>query len=398
MKILSLIPLFLCLYLVGCGNEYPVANMPDEPLAQPLEIVIEPKKVAMTNTWAAGVKDDGTLWTWGTDGLLRKTENGTDPTPTQVEGVNDAVAVSGGSHMLLLRKDGSVWGWGYNYNGEIDPTDKATFIGELRKIEGISHVKDIVAGINDSFFLTEQGEIYTIGQNEKGWTNGVDQPNKIPTKIPHLENIVRLGSLGNVLISLNAQGEIYTTGIDWLSLGRGLTERPDHDKIAFYPADKVILPHKVVDFSVAGSNVVVLLETGEVWVWGANTNALLGLSNKAHISKPTKHPTLHQIINVGVGSAVSQNGDLYLWGTQGFGKSENSISVTDFYPPIRIMQNIQQPVELIYGWHTSGIMLQNGEVWFWRDNDKGQRGTGNVVETFYEDYILMPEKSLFTTY
>ena len=86
------------------ADKYPVANMPDEPLETPLEINIEPKRLAMTSSWSAGVKDDGTLWTWGTDGLLRETKTGQDPTPRQVEGVNDAVAVSGAGHMLLLKE------------------------------------------------------------------------------------------------------------------------------------------------------------------------------------------------------------------------------------------------------------------------------------------------------
>ncbi|WP_352310590.1 hypothetical protein [Psychrobacter sp. W2-37-MNA-CIBAN-0211] len=50
-------------------DKYPVANMSDEPLETPLEINIEPKRLAMTSSWSAGVKDDGTLWTWGADKL-----------------------------------------------------------------------------------------------------------------------------------------------------------------------------------------------------------------------------------------------------------------------------------------------------------------------------------------
>ena len=61
-------------------DKYPVANMPDEPLETPLEINIEPKRLAMTSSWSAGVKDDGTLWTWGTDGLLRETKTGPNAT------------------------------------------------------------------------------------------------------------------------------------------------------------------------------------------------------------------------------------------------------------------------------------------------------------------------------
>ena len=110
-------------------DQYPVADMADEPLAEPLDIIIEPKRLAMTSSWSAGVKDDGSLWTWGTDGLLRDTKTGQDPTPRQVEGVSDAVAVSGGAnHMLLLKKDGTVWGWGSNSSGQIDTIYDDTFI------------------------------------------------------------------------------------------------------------------------------------------------------------------------------------------------------------------------------------------------------------------------------
>lgn len=54
--------------------------------------------------------------------------------------------------MLLLRKDGSVWGWGFNYDGVVDPTDKEPAIYKLRKIEGLTDIVDISAGDNKSFF------------------------------------------------------------------------------------------------------------------------------------------------------------------------------------------------------------------------------------------------------
>lgn len=175
-------------------DKYPVANMPDEPLDKPLEIVREPKRLAMTTTWSAGVKDDGTLWTWGTGSLLRPAQTGQDPTPRPVEGIHDAVAVSGGGgHMLLLRKDGTVWGWGSNHNGEIDPRDKDTSIDELRQIKGIDNVVDIVAGLKRSFFLTNDGYIYALGNSEYGSINGITVKKlDKPTKMEGFENITRI--------------------------------------------------------------------------------------------------------------------------------------------------------------------------------------------------------------
>ena len=175
---LPTIVLISCLLLSACQDKYPTANIPDQPLAQPLDIIIEPKKVAMASTWAAGVKDDGSLWVWGS-GM-----NIFSPTPTQVEGIHDAVAVAGGSgHMLLLRKDGTVWGWGFNYNGVIDPTDEKTAIYQLRKIEGLPEIVGISAGSQNSFFIDKNGEVYTLGGKTSQWANGIDEPFVSPVKM-----------------------------------------------------------------------------------------------------------------------------------------------------------------------------------------------------------------------
>ncbi|AWY19110.1 hypothetical protein LP123_14000 [Moraxella bovis] len=143
-----------------------------------------------------------------------------------------------------------------------------------------------------------------------------------------------------------------------------------------------------------GSDVGVLLETGEVWVWGANP-VRIGIKSSAsnRITKPIKHPQLNQIINIGEGSAVASNGDLYIWGEQGFGDSVTSRSRVYIHHPICIMQNVK-PSEL----YLTSVVLNNGELWVWGSNHHGKRGTGNVVNTFYEEYILTPEKSLFTTH
>ncbi len=80
---------------------------------------------------ALAVKADGTVWAWGTtsDGtnnLYGQLGDGTNTVrtslgiPTQVAGISDAIAVGAGSgHSLALKKDGTVWAWGYNYYGQL---------------------------------------------------------------------------------------------------------------------------------------------------------------------------------------------------------------------------------------------------------------------------------------
>lgn len=371
--------------------------MPDKPLEKPLDIIIEPKKVAKNSEWVAGIKDDGTFWTWGTHFLDRDSPY---LAPTKIEGINDVVAVSAGfKHILLLKKDGAVWVWTRDF---FNPNDKHQLPASVWQIDMVDDVVDIEAG-NDSFFLTKQGEIYTIGVNEKGWINGINQPNHVPTKVPNLTNIVRVQESGGVLVALNKQGEIYTTGAEWRGLGREVVKRHDHDEIAFYPAQKVELPHKAVDFFVVGASVGVLLETGEVWVWGTRPKHLgIELPDGEWVKKPIKHPHLNQIINIGEDSAVTNNGDLYIWGSWVVKNNAlqsllgNEGVEMNIYRPIRIMQNVQ-PSEL----HHNAILLKNGELWTWGDNDRGLRGVGTMTnrDEYYEkDYLFTPEKSLFTTH
>ncbi len=129
----------LTLSLTAC-NRFPEADMPDEPLDTPLQINTEPQRIAMTNRrMTVAIKDNGELWEWG---------NG-NPTPKPVKEITDAVAVSGSSsHILVLRKDGTVWGKGSNSSGKIDPTIKDDFqdINDYQQIKGIDKVKGISGG------------------------------------------------------------------------------------------------------------------------------------------------------------------------------------------------------------------------------------------------------------
>jgi alpha-tubulin suppressor-like RCC1 family protein len=76
------------------------------------------------------LKSDGTVWAWGWDfaGQLgdNSSSGGRSDTPVQVVGPNDSgdligiMAIAGGqNHSLALKNDGTVWAWGSNGDGEL---------------------------------------------------------------------------------------------------------------------------------------------------------------------------------------------------------------------------------------------------------------------------------------
>jgi alpha-tubulin suppressor-like RCC1 family protein len=91
---------------------------------------------------SAAISLDGTLWTWGHNSFgdlgNNSTINSSSPVQTSAQGL-DWVQVSCGAHATYaLKKDGSVWAWGRNVNGEfgnLDVTNTSTpvFIGAGQK-------------------------------------------------------------------------------------------------------------------------------------------------------------------------------------------------------------------------------------------------------------------------
>ncbi|ERM18314.1 RCC1 domain-containing protein [Brevibacillus laterosporus] len=74
------------------------------------------------------LKEDGTVWAWGTNThgqLGYGTPVNYSMTPNQVflestEPLNQIVAIdAGGFHSHAIKKDGTVWSWGFNSNGEL---------------------------------------------------------------------------------------------------------------------------------------------------------------------------------------------------------------------------------------------------------------------------------------
>lgn len=79
-----------------------------------------------------GVKDDGTLWAWGSHGHGQTglADGDIRSYPVQLGTETDWSAIDGGAaHSLGLDNDGILWAWGYNGTGQLglgDTTEQAS--------------------------------------------------------------------------------------------------------------------------------------------------------------------------------------------------------------------------------------------------------------------------------
>jgi hypothetical protein len=131
---------------------------------------------ASAQTLAAGgnhtvrLKQDGTVWAWGYNGLGQLGDGTTTyrTTPVQVPGLSNVIAIAaGGTHTLALKQDGTVWAWGNNGMGQLgDGT--TTYRRSPVQVPGLSNGSAIAAGDHHTVLLKQDGTVWAWGHNSVG--------------------------------------------------------------------------------------------------------------------------------------------------------------------------------------------------------------------------------------
>jgi alpha-tubulin suppressor-like RCC1 family protein len=136
--------------------------------------------VAAGSNHGLAVKSDGTVWTWGfnSQGMLGNGTSGTGTdsnVPVQASNLTDATDVSGGNfHSISLKGDGTVWAWGANDKGQLghDPNPATSGFESSStpsQVSGLTDVKDVSSGLNHSLAATStHGAVWAWGCNDYG--------------------------------------------------------------------------------------------------------------------------------------------------------------------------------------------------------------------------------------
>src|SRR5207253_3084557 len=107
--------------------------------------------------FSLALKQDGTVWAWGENGVgqLGNGNTAISPSPVQVvgpggsgnlSGISTIVGASFGNHSLALRaSDGTVWAWGDNSKGQLGD-NSTTSTSVPIQVSGLSGVGLVGAG------------------------------------------------------------------------------------------------------------------------------------------------------------------------------------------------------------------------------------------------------------
>ena len=320
------------LYMWG-GNYYgQLGDGTKKERSKPVKIMNQVESVSL-GSWCSGmITEDGSLYMWGRNyyGQLGNGTNGDSSKPIKI--MNHVKSVSlGSSYSGAITEDGSLYMWGSNFNGQLgDGTDEE----KSKPVKIMEHVRSVSLGGNHSGAITEDGSLYMWGRNDEGQLgNGTNGDSSKPIKImDHVES-VSLG--GDHSGAITEDGSLYMWGRnDEGQLGDGTHD--DKNKPI-----KILKDVKSVNLGVriGGYYSGAITEDGNLYMWGRNDIGQLGDGTSEYRSEPIK--IMDHVKSISLGGdhsgAITEDGSLYMWGDNGYGRLGNgTTSVSSSHVPIKI--------------------------------------------------------------
>ncbi|XP_069745782.1 RCC1 and BTB domain-containing protein 2-like isoform X3 [Narcine bancroftii] len=226
---------------------------------------------------------------------------------------------------------------------------------------------------NETLYVTENDEVFTLGTNCSGCLGTGDIQSTIePRKIEILcgKRITHLsyGSGPHVVLT-TSDGDVYAWGNNGYSqLGNGTATQG----LAPCQVSTNLQHKKVIEVACGSHHSMTLTSDGEVYGWGYNGNGQLGLGSNGNQPTPCRLAALQGIhvcqIVCGYAHALAltDEGLLYSWGSNAYGQLGSGVKSNQSCP-IQIMVDRERVVEIAacHPTHTSAAKTQCGQVYMW---------------------------------
>ena len=339
------------------------------------------------------VKSDGTVWNWG-PGFHGQLGDGTftfiSNVPVQVSGLTDVKAIdSGYVHNLALKNDGTVWGWGWNQNGELGDgteTDRQLPV----QTSGLTDVKAVAAGAYHSLALKNDGTVWAWGGNPNGELgNGNNTSSSTPVQVSGLTDVKAIAAGGDTSLALKSDGTVWAWGENnYGQLGNG-TNTDSNIPVQV----SGLTDAKAIDSG--WYNSAALKSDGSVRTWGWNQYGQLGDGTNTDSSTPVRVSGLSEATGITMGTyfaaAIKSDGTAWAWGDNQFGQlGDGTNNPTN--TPVQVSGIVDVTKISAGGRHTMALAERipdttPPEISFTSpsNNATGVRATATISATFVEE-------------
>ncbi|MBI4243848.1 MAG: hypothetical protein HY606_07135 [Planctomycetes bacterium] len=290
---------------------------------------------------------------------------------------NIAAVSAGGIHSLALKRDGTVWSWGDNTYGQLGNGSYGNFETNPVQVAGLSNVTQIAAGYSYSLALRKDGTVWAWGWNTYGQ---LGNPTVTSSTVPiqsQINNAIYIAATKYSIFGFSAV--IKNDRTLWMfgdnqfgQLGNGTSGWGTGSKIPV----QVQGISNASQVSLGWAYTLVLKTDGTVWAWGNNNLGALGNGTTISSNIPVQSSGLNNITSISAGFnyglAITANRNVYGWGADGSGQLGTGTAVV--YRTTATLTLFGPAQSIATGYIHSMVLRTDGTLWASGDNSSGQLG------------------------
>ncbi len=175
--------------------------------------------VSAGNSYTCAVKNDGSLWCWGTggSGRLGTGDNNQQNSPIrEISNANNWSHVSAGNaHTCAVKSDGSLWCWGYNYYGGLGIGNTDQKSSPTREISNANDWNSVSTGAYHTCAIKTDSSLWCWGfgsNGQLGAGNTIDQ-NRPTREASNATDWINVSAKGNYTCAVKSNGSLWCWGM-----------------------------------------------------------------------------------------------------------------------------------------------------------------------------------------
>jgi alpha-tubulin suppressor-like RCC1 family protein len=216
-------------------------------------------QVSCSTDSVMAVKTDGTLWAWGSNyfGMLGDNTTVHKSSPVQVAGFATtwSSVSKGPSHTCGIKKDGTLWCWGYNQQGQLGDNTITHRSSPVQTIAGGSNYLQVSCGDGFTAAVKTDGTLWLWGANSRA---SVNNGNLGDNSVIHRSSPVQTISFGTNWQKVSC-GSVHTAAVKkdgslWL-WGQNTGQLGDNTGLSrSSPVQTIVTSYNWIDVSCGGAH------------------------------------------------------------------------------------------------------------------------------------------------